>query len=99
MRLKAKTKFELGEIVVTRGVDERMKADQKFNRFVQMSLGRYANCDWGDTCDEDSALNDEATIEGKRILAVYIMPDTNVAIWIITERDRSTTTLLFPKEY
>lgn len=99
MRLKAKTKFELGEIVVTRGIDDRMKRDPTFNRFVQVSLNRYIQCDWGDMKTEDKNSNNEALKEGNRLLAVYILPNTDVKIWIITEWDRSVTTILFPDEY
>jgi hypothetical protein len=93
-------KFELGDLVVTRGVYEQMKADKMFNNFVTLSLGRYVNCDWGKTCKEDAKLNDEAVENNDgRILAVYICKKTNTKIWIITEADRSVTTVLFPEEY
>ena len=91
-------KFGLGQIVVTRGINEKMKNDNEFIRFVQKSLNRYIRCDWGDSCDEDAASNDEAVKQGERILAVYNY-DANDKIWIITEWDRSITTILFPDEY
>lgn len=93
-----KTKFELGRVVVTRGIDERMK-DRKFQVFVQTCLGRYMNCDWGDTTENDKRSNNQALKNDERILAVYIYRPTNEAIWIITEWDRSVTTVLFPEEY
>ena len=92
-------KFELGQTVVTRGIDELMKNDSQFKSFVYASLNRYAKCDWGDTCKEDKRTNDEAIKNGERILAVYKQPDTKNVIWIITEWDRSATTILFPEEY
>lgn len=92
-------KFELGKTVVTKGVDELMNGDPGFKRFVMTCLGRYVNCDWGDTCDEDRVSNDDAIKNGERILAVYIYPKTGDKIWIITEWDRSVTTILFPSEY
>lgn len=99
MRLKAKAKFELGRVVVARGIDDRMERDPTFKRFIQRSLGRYMNCDWGDTDEEDANSNNEALKEGERLIAVYILPNTDVKIWIITEWDRSVTTILFPDEY
>lgn len=92
-------KLNLGKTVVTRGIDERMDKDPLFGKFVLKSLGRYTNCDWGDTCDEDKKSNEDAVINGERILAVYIYPKTKEKIWIITEWDRSITTILFPDEY
>jgi hypothetical protein len=93
-------RFELGKLLVTRRVHGRMKADKSFDNFVALSLGRYARCDWGQTCEEDAKLNDEAVEKGDaRILAVYIFNRTNTKIWIITEADGSVTTVLFPEEY
>lgn len=92
-------KFPLGQTVVTAAIDRRMDKDKAFARFVRVSLGRYIRCDWGDTCDEDKQSNEEALRDGERILAVYIYPKTDEKIWIITEWDRSVTTILFPSDY
>lgn len=91
-------KFETGMTVMTRGVADKMVEEQDFDSFVVHSLGRHVSGDWGDLGDEDSKLNDQAVIEGSRILSAYeteVMPK----IWIITEWDRSVTTVLFPEEY
>lgn len=58
---------------------------------------RYVVGDWGDTCEEDAKFNDISVDQGERILAVYKRGDWT--IWIITEWDRSCTTILFPEEY
>lgn len=93
-----RAKFPLGQLLVTAGVDQKTKEDKGFYIFVSTSLGRYTQCDWGDTCKEDKKLNDNAVKSGDdRILAVYKYYD--ITIWIITERDRSATTILFPEEY
>ncbi len=92
-------KVELGQVVVTRGIDELMKNDSRFESFVYASLNRYAKCDWGDTCEEDRHTNDEAVKNGERILAVYKQPNTKNVIWIITEWNRGVTTILFLEEY
>ena len=91
--------FRHMSIVATFSVDERMKSDKDFATFVQLSLGKYVNCDWGDTCEEDKKTNEDALKNGERLLAVYKFPKTGEAIWIITEWDRSVTTILFPSEY
>ena len=92
-------KFDLGRIVVTKGVDEKMKKDRSFSVFVQVSIGRYVHRDWGQTCDEDAKANNRAIQNGERILAVYKQPKTDTTIWIITEADRNVTTILFPDEH
>lgn len=92
-------KFELGQLVVTRAVADRMQTDEKFTRFVQLSLGRYINCDWGSMADEDKAMNDAAVKSGEdRIHAAYVNKAGD-KIWIITEWNRSVTTVLFPSDY
>lgn len=96
--------FELGKVVVTMPVDALMKEDLKFRKFVQLALGRHANGDWGKLSPEDKQKNDEALVTGERILSNYKRPgmgkdEPNSRIWIITEADRKTTTILFPEEY
>lgn len=86
--------MKTGQWVMTRGISERMKEDREFAKFVYNCVTRYAHRDWGDTCEEDSKLNDEAVETGNdRIVAKY---DN---IFIITEWDRSHTTILFTHEY
>jgi len=93
-------KFMLGRLVATRGVAELMDTDQQFSEFVSASLRRYTGCDWGNLCDDDHAMNDDAVKNGERILASYDHPThKDWKIWIITEWDRSVTTILFPSEY
>lgn len=92
-------KFDLGRMVVTKGVGEKMKEDRSFQVFVQVSIGKYVHRDWGQTCEEDAKANNRAIRNGERILAVYKQPKTDTTIWIITEADRSATTVLFPDEY
>jgi len=92
-------KFELGNLVATASIDERMKKEPSFLHFIQVSLGRYVNCDWGDLDEEDKKRNDEAVRIGSiMILAAYIYPKTKETVWIITEWDRSATTILYPEE-
>ena len=91
-------KFELGQIVMTRGIADAMEDNEVFKSEVNHAFAKYTNCDWGNTCAEDSIMNDEAVETGDdRLLAVYSTSKGN--IWIITEWDRSVTTILFPEEY
>lgn len=92
--------FKLGWVVSTRTVSTKAERDSLFRDFIKKSVERYSNCDWGNTCDEDAKLNDEAVKNREgRIFAEYIMEKSNERIWVITEEDRSVTTILFPSEY
>lgn len=92
-------RFDLGYLVCTIGVQNLIDENEDFHKFVCESLEKYTSCDWGQTCDEDKPLNDSAVKHGDdRILAVYEKAGLP-KIWIITEWDRSSTTILFPSEY
>lgn len=95
-----KKSFTIGQLVATRGVHDLMQENPDFNHFAQSAFLKYRHCDWGDTCESDKAQNDSAVINGERILAEYRHPEhPDWRLWIITEWDRSATTLLFPSEY
>lgn len=79
---------------MTRGIAAKMNEDREFTEFIERSLRRYFNRDWGDTCKEDWKMNDNALKHGNnRIVASY---DN---IFIITEHDHSVTTILLKEEY
>ncbi len=101
MKTKEKAKFETGNFCTTHGVYEEMGERPNFASFVQESLFKHITGDWGDVHPDDKELNDLSIEEGSRILSVYTFKDgnTNTKIWIITEADRSATTVLFPNEY
>ena len=87
--------LELGQVVATPGAVGALKqAHQTASYF----LNRHLSGDWGDLCEEDKSLNDEAINNGSRVLSAYTL-STGVKIWVITEADRSATTLLLPSEY
>lgn len=90
--------FTTGQFIWTRGVNDRVATDEKFAEHVFDSFLRHKSCDWGDVCEEDKGANAHALIEGSRILSSY-GKGTDQHIWIITEADRSATTVLFPSEY
>ena len=87
--------FELGQIVATPGALAALKkAGQQPGEF----LTRHINRDWGDLDEEDRTENEYSLEHGFRLLSAY---KTNAGdrLWIITEADRSVTTLLLPEEY
>ena len=95
------SKFQLGQTVMTRGVADALAENPDFAGFVIESLERYKACDWGEMEASDKAMNDSAVAMGDdRILAAYKNNGPKAwKIWIITEWDRSYTTILFPDEY
>jgi len=91
-------KFNPGKLVMTRGVNDLVADSGKFARHVHLSLKRHLAGDWGDVCAEDRAANDAAIQQGERLFSAY-QKEGVPKIWIITEWDRSYTTILFPEEY
>jgi hypothetical protein len=92
------SKFPMGQIVLTRGVYEWMTVNGNFYHFVNTSLKRHSRGDWGNLCPEDREQNELALKDSSRLFSAYEhwrLP----GIWIITEADRSATTVLFPDEY
>jgi len=83
----------LGELYATRNADEQLP-----RHVMLLALARHLSGDWGDVCEEDWKLNDEAMEVGNRLLSSYRSPD-GVKFWIITEWDRSVTTILLPDDY
>ncbi len=84
---------ELGQLVATPGALEKVPPDE-----MLVALGRHARGDWGDLCGEDRRLNDAALKNGERLLSSY-RTRAGTKFWIITEWDRSVTTVLLPEEY
>lgn len=91
--------FPLGQIVATPGAISALVKYAAEGLATGMDLlMRHVTGDWGDMPAEDKLANEEALKSGARIFSGYfIAPD--VKIWIITEADRSSTTLLLPEEY
>jgi len=85
--------FSLGQTVITANA-----LDQLHPEDVTASLARHARRDWGDLCAEDVEENELSLREGFRLLSAYC--DRNgTKFWIITEADRSVTTVLLPEDY
>ena len=87
--------FELGRIVATPGALQALEAaEQQPAEF----LDRHVKGDWGDLGTEDKQENEFSIQNGFRILSAYTTRAGDT-IWIITEADRSATTILLPEEY
>jgi hypothetical protein len=85
--------FALGQTVITGNAAEQLDPSD-----VYAALRRHATGDWGEVDAEDEAQNERSLKEGFRLLSAYT--DRNgVKFWIITEADRSATTVLLPEDY
>lgn len=87
------TKFRLGFVCITAPAKAALVPDD-----VQLALGRHHRGDWGDVCSEDWQENELSLRQDFRLLSAY--HDRNgTKFWIITEWDRSVTTILLPEDY
>lgn len=86
--------FSLGQVLITPALFSFLARNdvEPFECLMQHRQG-----DWGLVCDEDKAANDAAVQGGNRLLSKYQLAGRY--FWILTEADRSSTTLLFPDEY
>ena len=88
-------KYPLGQLVATPGALDAMKeAEVSFLPYIR----RHLEGDWGDISPEDASENELSLEHGFRLLSAYNLPGGD-RIWIITEADRSATTILLPEEY
>jgi hypothetical protein len=85
----------MGKIVATPGA---LLTLDRTGELASKFLSRHSRGDWGTVNEEDWKANDDALIQGTRLLSAYKLNDDTV-IWIITESDRSVTTLLLAEEY
>jgi hypothetical protein len=88
-------RFELGRVVATPGA---LRALERAEQLPAEFLDRHVNGDWGDVPDEDKQENEFSVEHGFRIVSAYTT-SASEKIWVITEADRSYTTLLLPSEY
>ena len=94
-----KPKVPTGEVTTTNAVYSKMVTDRDFNEWAHQCLRRHQTGDWGILSAEDRQANDLALKRGERLLSSYKddrFPGQQ--IWIITEPDRSQTTVMFPDE-
>ncbi len=96
LNLASQPRFSPGQVVMTAGVDELVRQG-RLNPTPY--LRRHLHGDWGDLCDDDRQLNDAALKSGEDRLFSSYQVTPGLKLWIITEWDRSVTTLLLPSEY
>ena len=102
-------RFALGQIVATPGALELLE-QAGFSALALIS--RHVHGDWGDCCAEDKTTNELSVQQGMRVMSIYRLVDAErllqtpldkrsslPTVWIITEADRSVTTLLLPEDY
>lgn len=87
--------FPLGRVVATPAA---LAALQRIGKVPQEYVKRHVQGDWGDLCAADVQANQHALGEGSRLFSAYQVTAT-LKIWVITEWDRSATTVLLPSEY
>ena len=95
LNLASQARFSPGQVVMTAGVDELV---QQGRLNPTPYLRRHLHGDWGDLCD-DRQLNNAALKSGEDRLFSSYQVTRDLKLWIITEWDRSVTTLLLPSEY
>lgn len=99
-----KRKFSPGHMVITPGAQELL---HEANRDWREYMARHLSGDWGELDPDDVKENNRAIRDNLRILSNYSVTDgtgtlartTGKRIWIITEHDRSVTTIMLPEEY
>ena len=95
LRRTPTTKFPLGRVVATPGA---LAALEESGEEATPYLGRHNGGDWGELDEHDMRENQVSLQRGFRLLSAYTL-HSGVKIWIITEADRSSTTILLPCEY
>ena len=89
----AQAKFRLGQIVATAGAQELLSYED-----LLTAVSRHVRGDWGELDSEDTEVNERALKEGTRLFSAY-HSSLGVRFYVITEWDRSVTTVLLPEEY
>jgi hypothetical protein len=86
-------KFSLGQVVITANAQRTLHPAD-----IPPALARHLSGDWGEVCEADRQENELSLAKGFRLLSVY-RDRSNSKFWIITEADRSATTILLPEDY
>ena len=89
----ATSTFPLGQTLITANARDKLHPED-----IPLALGRHANGDWGEVCEEDRQENEHSVNQRLRLFSVY-RDRQGVKFWIITEADRSATTILLPEDY
>ena len=91
--ITVKPRFNPGRLMITRNARDMLPRGE-----VDAAINRHLSGDWGDVCQSDWQLNEDALKKGDRLMSVYHTQDGE-KFWIITESDRSATTVLLPSDY
>ena len=87
--------FSMGQVVATPGALEALEEE---GQDPMEFLNRHVRGDWGELDEQDREENELSVTEGYRLMSVYRL-SSGRKVWVITEADRSATTLLLPEEY
>lgn len=99
-QLAAPVDVQLGQLIMTASIAAWLETDGNRRAWIAQCIRRHRTGDWGDVHTDDAALNDAAAADGGRLLSSYTYPDEDTTVvWLITEADRSATTILHPADY
>jgi len=90
--IATKARFSLGQVVMMTGVRDSFKPEH-----IAEAIQRHSGGDWGEVHKADARENELSLRQGFRLLSAYTFNESKM--WVITEADRSSTTLLLPDEY
>lgn len=105
LELKNLHSKQFGRFILTEGIAFDVDENIAFSKFVQTCVKRHERHDWGEMEKEDIEANNSALKNGDRLFSSYKIPEKlsldvqAEKVWIITECDRSATTILYPSEY
>ncbi len=95
--------FSMGAMYLSSGIHLACSEHDRFHHFIMHCIHRHHSCDWGELDAEDYVSNLQALSCGARLFSAYDVPEdlrsAHRRVWIITEHDRSATTILLPGEY
>ena len=91
--MQATAKFRLGRIMCTPNAKTRLSEED-----ISRAIMRHQGGDWGNVNEHDRQANERALVEGTRLWSVYFGTQ-GTRFWVITEADRSYTTVLLPEDY
>lgn len=90
-------RVQTGKLAMTASVRDWMRTREHGATDIAQLLARHARGDWGTVDAHDAAINEQGLHEDGRLLSSYEVDDRTV--WVITEADRSATTVLFPADH
>ena len=94
--------FPMGRLLATPGA---LRTLERYRVSALALLSRHVRGDWGELCAEDRQSNADALEQGLRLISVYTLSreegghTVHATVWVITEADRASTTVLLPAEY